>query len=151
MKLKSILAALLVTGVVGSAVVSVSADYAPDYQDKTFKFNFSNFDEDDWTPAARKGSPSSMYFNNTSSITLSVKPQADALSGIGTNWVTANKKGYFTADKGRRYEVQNLAYETYGDGVQVRFYAHYDNIWGAEATIKWSPDYTPDGASVIGL
>jgi hypothetical protein len=151
MKFKSILAALLVTGAVGSAAVSVSAAYDPDYFDKTFKFNFSNFDEDDYTSAARKGSPSSMYFNNTSGLKLLVEPQVDSQYDAGTTWVRANNRGYFTADPGRRYEVYNFAHERYWDGVQVRFHAHYDNVLGAEGTIKWSPDYTPDGASVIQL
>src|SRR4051794_29854289 len=107
MRFKSILAALLFTGVVGSAAVSVSAAYAPGYLDKTFKFNFSNFDEDDYTSAARKGSPSSMYFNNTSNLRLLVEPQADSQYSDGTAWVRANNRGYFTADPGRRYEVYN--------------------------------------------
>lgn len=131
---------------------STASAAEPDYLDKSFKFNFSNFDEDDYTFAARKGSKSSMYFNNTSKLSLKVRPQADSKIGTGTSWVTVNKRGYFTADPGKKYSVANLAVENYFDGVQIRFHAHYDNIWGAEGAIKWSPDYrTENGVSHISL
>ncbi|WP_243292948.1 hypothetical protein [Bacillus sp. FJAT-47783] len=151
MKFKKTLASLLLFGAVASAAVGVQA-YSPDYSDSKFTFDFSAFDEDDYTNGRKKGSASSMYINNTSNLTLKIEPQVDSQYGDGTKYVRANYRGYFNAYPGARYEVYNFAHEKYWDGVQVRFHAHYDILWGSDtATVKWSPDYTPDGAQVIGL
>ncbi|PAD20157.1 hypothetical protein [Terribacillus saccharophilus] len=152
MRFRTSFAILLGLLVFASASVNVQAATSADYTDHSFRFDFKALDENDVTPGRKKGSDSSMYINNTSSLPLKVTPQVDSKKGTGTSYVKANKRGAFTAHPKKRYEVYNVAHENYWDGVQVRFHAHYDLLWGSKsATVKWSPDYKPDGASVIGL
>lgn len=154
MKFKVIITSFLFFGVLATAYASVqAADIKPDYSDETFTFSLSGFSEHDYTNGRKKGSNSSMYINNISDVEFNVKPEVDSKKGTGTKYVQANKRGYFTAKPGKKYEVYNFAHENYWDGVHVRFHGHKD-LWinTVKAKVKWSPDYIPEsGVNVVGL
>ncbi len=133
---------LFLVSIIFGSVISFT-----DTQDKGYSFQFWGPLSNHYTGGRLKENSSSMFISvsktSDQSITsFDAKPQA---YGSG-RWVNVGNGG--TVSVGRKYQVYNSAYETFGK-VAVQFRG-ICSTWG-KTTIsgKWSPDYSPENGVYV--
>ena len=118
---------------------------SPDYNDTSYKFQWSGSTRTSYTPYRAKGSNSRVYFKTQTS-TLPMKGYYinSYLSKTNTKsaeYLINNYNGYAINSKAPSSQPGNVRLEArYPE-------SHYS--WG-NVTITWSPDYRNDGSTLLG-